>query len=62
MAQRRKSTAIYKRLNIWEQPILVGPVLQFDSAREQFTGEYSEAANRYLKYDYREPFVIPDKI
>ncbi len=40
----------------------VGPLLHFDSEKEQFYGEHSERANMFVKDTYREPFVIPDKV
>ncbi len=49
-------------VNIWKQPVMMGPVLQYDSTNEQFIGEFSEEANRYLKDTYRAPFVIPEKV
>jgi hypothetical protein len=33
-----------------------------DADKEQFVGEYSEMANMFLKRNYREPFVVPDKV
>lgn len=39
--------------------IQLSPVLEFDAAAEQFVGEHAAAANRFLKREYREPFVVP---
>ena len=47
-------------INIWEESVMVGPSLSFDSKREVFTGLMAEEANRYLKDNYREPFIIPE--
>jgi len=33
-----------------------------DPEKEQYVGEYSEWANMYLKRNYREPFVVPEKV
>jgi hypothetical protein len=38
-------------------PFLLGSPLTFDPDREQFTGQSAEAANRYLRYEYRAPFA-----
>jgi len=33
-----------------------------DPQTEKFTGEFSDMANMYIKRNYREPFVVPDKV
>jgi predicted dehydrogenase len=38
----------------------LGATLTFDPAREKFTGDGAEAANKLLTRPYREPFVVPD--
>lgn len=60
--ERFKEHLAVNEINLWNQPLIAGHVLKFDSTQEKFTGEFSEEANRYLKDDYREPFVIPDKV
>jgi hypothetical protein len=40
--------------------IKLSPMLQFDVQREQFVGSHADAANRFLKREYREPFVVPE--
>ncbi len=35
-------------------------VLQFDARVQRFHGADAEAANRLLKSEYREPFLVPD--
>ncbi|MBN2137908.1 MAG: Gfo/Idh/MocA family oxidoreductase [Sedimentisphaerales bacterium] len=44
------------------EPLTLGPMLTMDPEKEQYVGEYSEWANMYLKRNYREPFVVPDKV
>lgn len=44
------------------EPLTLGPMLTMDPEKEQWVGEYSEWANMYLKRNYREPFVVPDKV
>jgi hypothetical protein len=39
--------------------IKLSPMLDFDVQTEQFVGEHAEAANRFLKREYRKPFVVP---
>jgi hypothetical protein len=41
-------------------PLTLGADLTMDPQREVFTGPLSEEANRLLRRDYREPFVIPE--
>jgi len=45
-----------------KEPITCGPMLTMDPRKERFVGEYSEMANMYLKRNYREPFVVPEKV
>ncbi|HOW68565.1 MAG TPA: Gfo/Idh/MocA family oxidoreductase [Candidatus Paceibacterota bacterium] len=40
----------------------LGPALTFDPLAERFTGDWSPEANLLLKRDYREPFVIREKV
>jgi predicted dehydrogenase len=49
-------------VNINETPRLLGPWLEMDSSREEFTGEWAEQANRFLTREYRPPFVVPEKV
>jgi hypothetical protein len=49
-------------INPAKENFYLGPELAFDSVTERFTGENSEVANLFLKRNYREPFVIPEKV
>lgn len=40
-------------------PLTLGAPLTVDPGREQFTGEFSDAANGLLSRHYRAPFVVP---
>jgi hypothetical protein len=42
--------------------IRLSPLLEIDVANEKFVGENADAANRFLKREYREPFVVPELI
>lgn len=42
-----------------QSDIRLSPMLDVDVAREQFVGDHADAANRFLKREYREPFVVP---
>ena len=49
-------------VDLEKEPITMGPMLTMDPNREKFVGEYSDMANMYVKRNYREPFVVPDKV
>jgi hypothetical protein len=40
-------------------PLTLGPTLTLKTGKEQFTGEFSQAANKLLTREYRKPFVVP---
>jgi len=44
------------------EPITCGPMLTMDPKAEKFVGDYSDMANMYVARNYREPFVVPDKV
>jgi predicted dehydrogenase len=41
---------------------VLGPMLTMDPEPERFTGDYGDMANMFLKRNYREPFIVPDKV
>ena len=49
-------------VDLEKEPITMGPMLTMNPRTERFVGEYSDMANMYLKRNYREPFVVPDKV
>jgi hypothetical protein len=49
-------------VDLEKEPITMGPMLTMDTQKERFVGEYSEWANMYVKRNYREPFVVPDRV
>ncbi|MFZ2145680.1 MAG: Gfo/Idh/MocA family oxidoreductase [Sedimentisphaerales bacterium] len=49
-------------VDLEKEPITMGPMLTMDPQKEKFVGEYSDMANMYVKRNYREPFVVPDKV
>jgi predicted dehydrogenase len=50
------------KVDLEREPLTIGPALEFDKKSEQFVGEFSDMANMYLRRNYREPFVVPDKV
>jgi predicted dehydrogenase len=49
-------------VDLEKELITMGPMLTMDPEQEKFVGECSDWANMYLKRNYREPFVVPDKV
>ena len=53
---------VANEVDLSKEPITMGPMLTMDPRTEKFVGEYSEMANMYVKRNYREPFIVPDKV
>jgi hypothetical protein len=49
-------------VDVQKTPRILGPWLAMDSDTERFTGEFSDRANEHLSRNYREPFVVPDRV
>lgn len=49
-------------VDLEKEPVTMGPMLTMDPQTEMFTGELGGMANMYIKRNYREPFVVPDKV
>jgi hypothetical protein len=49
-------------VDLEKEPITMGPMLTMDTKRERFVGDNSELANMFVKRNYREPFVVPDRV
>ncbi len=43
-------------------PAILGPWLKMNSKKERFIGKFSKRANKLLTRDYREPFVVPERV
>jgi hypothetical protein len=46
-------------LALTDAEIKLSPMLELDAATEQFVGDHADAANGFLKREYRAPFVVP---
>ena len=46
-------------LSLASEGMRLSPMLKIDSHSEQFVGEHEDAANQFLKRDYRNGFVVP---
>jgi len=60
--ERTREHLMANGVNLDETKITLGPWLKMDSSKERFVGPYSDIANKYLKREYREPFVIRDEV
>ena len=49
-------------VDLQREPLTIGPSLMFDQKCEEFTGEFSDWANMFVRRNYREPFVVPDQV
>jgi hypothetical protein len=49
-------------VDLEKEPITMGPMVTMNPEKEKFVGEYGDMANMYLKRNYREPFVIRNKV
>jgi len=49
-------------VSLEQEPITLGPVLTMDPANERYVGENSDMANIFVKRNYREPFIMPDRV
>ncbi len=50
------------RVDLESEEAILGPMLSFDSDKEQFVGEFAQEANKVITREYREPFTISDTV
>mgnify|MGYP001554346622 CR=1 FL=1 len=41
------------------EKVVLSPMLSVDAVSENFVGEHADVANRFLKLEYRAPYVVP---
>ena len=49
-------------VDVQKTPRILGPWLTMDSDSERFSGQFSDRANEHLSRNYREPFVVPERV
>jgi hypothetical protein len=49
-------------VDLAKEPITMGPMLTMDSKTERFVGDWSTEANMFIKRNYREPYVVPERV
>jgi len=50
------------RIDWDKENVIMGPMLDFDTNKEKFVGDFADEANALITREYREPFIIPDKV
>jgi predicted dehydrogenase len=50
-----------QKVDIKAKPFIAGPKLTYDTVNETFTGANADLANKYVRLQGREPFVVPEK-
>jgi predicted dehydrogenase len=50
------------RIDWKKEDVILGPMLDFDTSKEKFIGEFAADANELITRKYREPFVVPEKV
>jgi len=49
-------------IDLSKSSITLGPWLNMDSIKERFVGSYADMGNKYVRQEYREPFVVRDEV
>jgi predicted dehydrogenase len=60
--ERFRNHVSANRIDWKKEDIFLGPMLTFDGEKEQFTGAFSAEANQIITREYREPFIVPEKV
>ncbi|MHC4201423.1 MAG: Gfo/Idh/MocA family protein [Planctomycetota bacterium] len=60
--QRFMSHIKANEVDLRKTPITLGPMLKMDTEKEKFVGAYSSRANELVTRNYREPFVVPERV
>ena len=55
-----KSLLERHEIDIESKAIKLSPALEIDPETQRFIGEHADAANRFIKRDYRDGFVLPE--
>jgi predicted dehydrogenase len=59
----RFATHLFANKIDWDkEDVILGPMLEFNSDSAQFVGEHAAEANALITREYREPFVVPEKV
>jgi predicted dehydrogenase len=49
-------------VDLARNPVTIGPTLNWNDRSERFENDYGDWANMLLSRNYREPFVVPEKV
>jgi predicted dehydrogenase len=60
--ERFKSHLRANEVDLAKTRVVLGPMLEMDTEKERFVGEFSDRANALVSRDYRRPFVVPERV
>lgn len=60
LLEEMKETMANHSLTLDSPGVKLSPMLNIDPATEQFVGDHAESANRFIKREYRAPYVVPE--
>jgi hypothetical protein len=60
--ERFQEHLLVNGVDLQKTPRILGPRLTFDTGKEMFVGEFSEQANKLVRREYREPFIVPEQV
>ncbi|MCX5772969.1 MAG: Gfo/Idh/MocA family oxidoreductase [Candidatus Hydrogenedentes bacterium] len=49
------------KVDLKAKPWIAGPKLAYDTKAEKFTGDHADDANKFIRLECREPFVVPEE-
>lgn len=59
---RMQKHLLVNSVDLEATPYILGPSLTMNPDTERFTGSFAEEANQLASRDYRDPFVVPEKV
>jgi len=60
--ERFQEHLLVNGVDVKATPRILGPWLEIDTDNERFIGDFHEEANKLLRRQYREPFVVPEQV
>ncbi|MHC4517364.1 MAG: Gfo/Idh/MocA family protein [Planctomycetota bacterium] len=60
--ERMQEHLLVNGVDLQRTPRILGPWLTMDPRTERFVGEFADDANRLVRGDYRQPFVVPEEV
>lgn len=60
--ERFQEHLLANAVDLQATPRILGPWLTMDTKDERFVGQFSEAANKLVRREYRQPFIVPEQV